>query len=83
MTEPIHGMHPCIPALIGTVLMVLPGIGCAGWDAVVKINYNTILLISVTLSMGYTLIDSGAADTISDYLSVSGFYRPSKILCLL
>ncbi|NYF23800.1 DASS family sodium-coupled anion symporter [Sporosarcina sp. JAI121] len=73
ITEPFHGMHPCIPALIGTVLMTLPGIGCANWDAVVKINYNTILLISVTLSMGYTLIDSGAADTISEYLSVDWF----------
>lgn len=70
LTEPLHNLHPSIPALIGVVLMTLPGIGCATWDNVVKINYNTVLLISVTLSMGYTLIDSGAATTISHYLSV-------------
>lgn len=73
LTEPFHGMHPSIPALIGVVLMTLPGIGFASWDVIIKINYNTILLISVTLSMGYTLIDSGAATTISDYLSTDWF----------
>ena len=56
----VHGMHPSIPALMGAVLMTLPGIGFASWESVVKINYNTVLLLSVTLSMGYTLIDSGA-----------------------
>ncbi|GGA19382.1 SLC13 family permease [Psychrobacillus lasiicapitis] len=73
LTEPVHGMHPSIPALIGVVLMTLPKIGIADWESVIKINYNTILLLSVTLSMGYTFVDSGAADTISDYLSVPSF----------
>ncbi|MBZ5200123.1 DASS family sodium-coupled anion symporter [Planomicrobium chinense] len=73
LAEPLHGMHPSIPALIGVVLMTLPKIGVAEWEPVVKINYNTILLISVTLSMGYTFVDSGAADTISEYLSVGWF----------
>lgn len=73
LAEPLHGMHPSIPALIGVVLMTLPKIGVADWEPVVRINYNTILLISVTLSMGYTFVDSGAADTISEYLSVSWF----------
>src|SRR5699024_1817603 len=62
ITEPLHGLHPSIPALIGVVFMTLPGIGCASWEKVVKINYNTVLLISITLSMGYTLIDTGAAN---------------------
>lgn len=73
LTEPFHGMHPSIPALIGVVLMTLPTIGIAAWEQVVKINYNTVLLLSVTLSMGYTFVDSGAAHTISEYLSVNWF----------
>ncbi len=73
VSEPLHGLHPSIPALIGVVLMTLPGIGCAKWENIVKINYNTILLLSVTLSMGYAFVDSGAADTISQYLSVDLF----------
>ena len=73
LAEPLHGLHPSIPALIGVVLMTLPKIGVADWEPVVRINYNTILLISVTLSMGYTFVDSGAAETISEYLSVGWF----------
>lgn len=73
LSEPLHGMHPSIPALIGVVLMTLPKIGVADWEKVVRINYNTVLLISVTLSMGYTFADSGAAGTISAYLGVSWF----------
>lgn len=47
VTETIHGMHPSIPALIGGVLMTLPGIGIATWDRVVKINYNTVFSVIV------------------------------------
>lgn len=73
LTEPLHGMHPSIPALIGVVLMTLPKIGVAAWEPIVKIDYNTVLLLSVTLSIGYTFVDSGATHTISHYLSVDWF----------
>ncbi|TWT27474.1 DASS family sodium-coupled anion symporter [Planomicrobium sp. CPCC 101110] len=73
LTEPLHGMHPSTPALIGVVLMTLPKIGIASWEPVIKINYNTVLLLSVTLSMGYVFVDSGAAHIISEYLSVDWF----------
>lgn len=73
LSEPVHGMHPSIPALMGAMLMAFPGIGISTWETVVKINYNTILLLSVTLSMGYTLIDSGAVHVISEYMSVNWF----------
>ena len=73
LTEPLHGMHPSITALIGVVLMTLPKIGIAAWESVVKINYNTILLLSITLSVGYSFVDSGATHTISHYLRVNWF----------
>lgn len=73
LTEPLHGMHPSIPALLGVVLLTLPKVGVASWETVIQINYNTILLLSVTLSMGYAFIDTGAASTISNYLSVKWF----------
>ncbi|MBT2569410.1 DASS family sodium-coupled anion symporter [Planococcus sp. ISL-110] len=75
LTEPLHGLHPSVPALAGVVLMTLPVVGVAAWEPVVRINYNTVLLISVTLSMGYTFVDSGAATTISQYLSVDWFMQ--------
>ena len=73
LTEPLHGMHPSIPALIGVVLMTLPTIGVAAWEKIVKIDYNTVLIISLTLSMGYTFVESGATHTISNYLRVNWF----------
>jgi anion transporter len=68
MTEPLHGLDPSIPALIGVVLMTLPGIGCAKWSNVIKVNFNTILLLGATLSMGYALNESGAAKEIGKAL---------------
>lgn len=71
VTESVHGLHPSIPALLGAVLMTLPGVGIAKWEKVIKINFDTILLLSVTLSIGYGLIDTGAVEIIGDYLSFS------------
>lgn len=73
ISQPVHGLHPSVPALIGAVVMTMPGVGCARWENVVKINFNTVLLLSVTLSMGYALVDSGAISTLSEYLSVDWF----------
>lgn len=79
ITEPYHGLHPSVPALIGAVIMTAPGIGFAKWENVVRINYNTVLLLSVTLSMGYGLIDSGAVERIGDHLSVDWFLHSMQI----
>jgi sodium-dependent dicarboxylate transporter 2/3/5 len=68
-TEPLHGLHPSIPALIGVVLMALPGIGCSNWDNLIKINFDTVLLMGVTLSLGYAFNKSGAAALIGKSLS--------------
>lgn len=68
-TEPLHGLHPSIPALIGVILMALPGIGCTSWDNLVKINFDTVLLMGVTLSLGYAFNKSGAASLIGESLS--------------
>ncbi|SFB02558.1 anion transporter [Lentibacillus halodurans] len=68
MSEPLHGLHPSVPALIGVFLMTFPGIGCADWTNVVQINFNTVLLLGATLSMGYALNESGAAEQIGELL---------------
>lgn len=68
-TEPLHGLHPSVPALIGVVLMALPGIGFTSWGNLVKINFDTVLLMGVTLSLGYAFNKSGAAKLIGESLS--------------
>ncbi|MGG0717181.1 DASS family sodium-coupled anion symporter [Robertmurraya massiliosenegalensis] len=70
MTEPLHGLHPSIPALIGVALMALPTIGCATWGNVVKINFDTVLMLGATLSIGYALNESGATQLLGESLSV-------------
>ncbi|UOQ94892.1 DASS family sodium-coupled anion symporter [Halobacillus shinanisalinarum] len=69
MTEPLHGLDLSIPAIMGVVLMTLPGVGCASWSNVVKINYDTIFLLGATLSMGYALTESGAAEQIGKVMA--------------
>jgi sodium-dependent dicarboxylate transporter 2/3/5 len=68
-TEPFHGLNPSLPALVGVVLMGMPGIGCTSWDNLVKINFDTVLLIGATLSLGYAFNLSGAADLVGESLS--------------
>ncbi|HET7657769.1 MAG TPA: DASS family sodium-coupled anion symporter [Bacillales bacterium] len=68
MTEPLHGLDPSIPALASVILMSLPGVGCANWSNVVKVNFNTILLLGATLSLGYAMNQSGAAGKIGAVL---------------
>ncbi|WP_234998274.1 SLC13 family permease [Salirhabdus sp. Marseille-P4669] len=69
MSEPLHGLHPSITALIGVALMTLPGIGCATWSNIVKINFDTVLMLGATLSVGYGLNHSGATELIGESLS--------------
>ncbi|MED4352829.1 DASS family sodium-coupled anion symporter [Schinkia azotoformans] len=68
-TESLHGLNPSIPALIGVILMALPGIGCSNWENMVKINFDTIILMGVTLSLGFSFNQSGAAELVGDSLS--------------
>jgi len=76
LTEAIHGLNPTVIVILGVVLMALPKIGNGSkWEKIVSINYNTVILLSVTLSLGYGLIESGAVQVISDYLS-SGMLLP-------
>lgn len=68
-TEPLHGLHPSIPTIIGVVLMAFPGVGCSKWENMVKINFDTILIMGVTLSLGYAFNHSGAAELVGASLS--------------
>ncbi|GAB7386465.1 DASS family sodium-coupled anion symporter [Bacillaceae bacterium] len=70
MTEPLHGLHSSVTAFIGVALMAFPGIGFTPWEPVVKINFNTVLLLGTTLSMGYALNESGAAQLLGEIFSV-------------
>jgi sodium-dependent dicarboxylate transporter 2/3/5 len=69
MTEPLHGLDPSIPALLCVIFMTMPGLGCVKWSTVVNINFDTVILLGATLSMGYAMNESGAAAKIGELLA--------------
>lgn len=66
--EGIHGWPPVIPALIGAVLMAWPGIKIAEWEKLLTINFGTLMLLGVTLSLGRALYETGAIRYLSKWL---------------
>ena len=73
VSEPIHHLHPSIPTILAVILMAMPGIGFAKWQKVVNINFDTVLILGVTLSMGFVFIDSGTAKFIGEWLNIPWF----------
>ncbi|RKQ35907.1 DASS family sodium-coupled anion symporter [Oceanobacillus halophilus] len=71
MTESLHGYHPTVPALLAVVLMAMPRIGFVEWKAMVKVNFNMVLLIGATLSLGFALIQSGAIELLADLFTAN------------
>ncbi|MCT1578351.1 SLC13 family permease [Oceanobacillus kimchii] len=69
MTQPIHGYHPTVPALMAVVLMALPRIGFVKWKKIVSVNFDLVLLIGATLSLGFALIDSGAIELLEELIT--------------
>ncbi|MCF6094045.1 DASS family sodium-coupled anion symporter [Microaerobacter geothermalis] len=66
--ESIHGWPPAIPALMGAVLMGLPKIGIVNWNEMLEVKFGTLLLLAITLSLGKALYETGAVDSISNWV---------------
>ena len=64
ITQSIHGYHPTVPALMAVVLMAMPRIGFVTWTKLVNVNFDLVLLVGATLSLGFALIESGAIDLL-------------------
>ncbi|WP_031545448.1 SLC13 family permease [Salinicoccus luteus] len=68
-TESWHGYHPTFGALLAVILMSVPVTGFAAWKRMLDINFGMVLLIGATLSLGYSLIESGAIDLLEVLVS--------------
>ncbi|AKG74893.1 SLC13 family permease [Salinicoccus halodurans] len=71
-TESLHGYHPTFAALLAVILMALPGTGFIEWRKLLDVNFGMILLLGATLSLGYSLIESGAIDLLETLVSPQG-----------
>lgn len=69
LTESWHGYHPTFGALFAVMMMALPVVGFVEWQKLLKINFGIVLLIGATLSLGYSLIESGAVDLLEVLVS--------------
>ncbi|MHC0551668.1 SLC13 family permease [Salinicoccus sp. CNSTN-B1] len=73
--EAVHGFHPVVPAMLAVVLITLPKVGFVSWKQVVDINFDLILLIGASLSLGYALTESGGLDVLSEILLTDSLIR--------
>lgn len=68
LTESVHGYHPTFAALLAVILMSMPVTGIVEWNKMININYGIVLLVGGTLSLGYTLVESGAIELLENLL---------------
>lgn len=87
MTESLHNYHPTVPALMAVVLMAMPGIGFVKWKKIVNVNFDLVLLIGATLSLGFALIESGAIELLEVFITseqiLTTFANPWVALCIV
>lgn len=69
MSEGWHGLHPSVPALLAVIMMSFPRIGVVAWKEVVRVDYDMVLLLGATLSLGMVLNKSGAIDVVTNWLA--------------
>lgn len=83
MSEGWHGLHPSIPALFAVVLMSFPKIGVVTWKKVVRVDYDMVLLLGATLSLGIVLNRSGAITVVTNWLEGPWLMHLAEIPMLL
>lgn len=65
-SEPLHGLHPAIVALIGALLIASPAWGSVKLGKALKgVPWSLLLFMAATLALGTALVGSGAADWLA------------------
>lgn len=65
-TEPVHGLHPAIVALLGALLVASPSVGSVSMGKAIKaVPWSLLLFMSATLALGASLVNSGAAQWLA------------------
>lgn len=65
-TEPLHGLHPAVVALMGALLATSPFYGLISMGKALKgVPWSMLLFMAATLTLGTGLVESGAADWLA------------------
>ncbi len=68
-TEPLHGLHPAVVALLGALLVSSPHFGSVGMGKALKgVPWSLLLFMAATLTLGTALVGSGAAEWLAHRL---------------
>lgn len=61
-SEPLHGLHPALVALLGGLAMAHPQLGAVSLGKAMKaVPWSLLIFMAATLTLGTALINSGAA----------------------
>lgn len=62
LTDSLHHLSPAVPALLGVVLLLLPGTGVLTWKTFEsRLSWSLILTVGTSLSLATLMTRSGAA----------------------
>ncbi|MBT3350356.1 MAG: hypothetical protein HOC91_16235 [Nitrospinaceae bacterium] len=62
LSDPLHGLHPAVPAMMAWAILLAPRIGVLSWsDFESNFSWSTFFLIGASLSLGWTMSHTGAA----------------------
>lgn len=65
-SEPLHGLHPAVVALLGALAVAGPSIGSVGLGTALKgVPWSMLVFMAATLTLGTALVDSGAAQWLA------------------
>jgi sodium-dependent dicarboxylate transporter 2/3/5 len=62
LSDPLHGLHPAVPAMLAWAILLAPHIGVLSWsDFESNFSWSTFFLLGASLSLGWTMAHTGAA----------------------
>ena len=87
-SEPLHGIHPAVIALVGGLAMCSSGLGVVKLGKALKsVPWSLLIFMAATLAMGSALVSSGAAHWatggILEPIRHSGQYAPLLFIALV
>ncbi|WP_159500370.1 SLC13 family permease [Microbacterium sp. 18062] len=86
LTEPLHGLHPAVVALIGAIVSISPGTGTtAPRQALGAVPWSLLLFLAATLAIGTAFVDSGAAASLADaaFAPLAGGHPATALLAIV
>jgi di/tricarboxylate transporter len=71
LTDSWHHMDPALPALLGAILIVTPGVGVLTWAEVERgVGVTMVFVTAASLSIAHAVVAIGAATWLSSWLVV-------------